>query len=336
MGKPGWEDETWTPGRSSRGGRAENGDRFVSRSPNRDRTDRAGRDDRSERHSSRSSSSRDDYDARDARGSSGGRSGGGGYDDRGRSSRGSYGSSGSSSSSGSSRGSSADGYGSYGRRPSSRDDYRGGSGGSSGGGRDPRERRDGYGSYGGSRSGYDPRDPRMRGPRPPARGDEDTWSPATRGGSSARNRPPAGGGLWGDDPSGTTRRPRPGAAVADMNGRGMGGMAGRPGYNRLQPQGADELPEPKSGFTAGKAVLVVLLMLLLGAGAGFVYFKISAPKAPPDNSIAPVNSGSTPATSSPSTSPSASPSSSPHSFAPHIVGPSSTAHAVITITVQVS
>jgi hypothetical protein len=87
MGKPGWEDSAWTPGRPSRGGRTDNGGQLSS--SGHDRTGRGDPDprgnDRSDRRPprytddagwdrQRSSSSREDT----WRGSSGGRPAAGG------------------------------------------------------------------------------------------------------------------------------------------------------------------------------------------------------------------------------------------------------------------
>jgi hypothetical protein len=75
-----------------------------------------------------------------------------------------------------------------------------------------------------------------------------------------------------------------------------------------------ELPEESSGFTAGKAVLVIFLMFVLGAGAGYGYFRFSQPTVHGD---APASSTTTP-TLTPSASPKASPNAtaSPHALAP--------------------
>jgi hypothetical protein len=78
--------------------------------------------------------------------------------------------------------------------------------------------------------------------------------------------------------------------------------------NRLRQQGLEE-PEERGGFTVGKAFMIILLMLALGAGSAYAYFKISTPT---------VHSNG-PATTTPSvsgTTPTANPSSTgtPKSF----------------------
>jgi hypothetical protein len=47
--------------------------------------------------------------------------------------------------------------------------------------------------------------------------------------------------------------------------------------NRLRQQGIAETEE-SGGLTAGKAMLIILLMLVVGAGGAYVYFKISTPR----------------------------------------------------------
>src|SRR5215469_2845555 len=209
MGKPGWEDETWTPGRSSRGSRADNGERSPGRSYDRDPRTGPGRDDAGPRGSDRDYRPRSSNRGDDWRGSSGrqGASGSGrgssdpgsstrDYDDRSGRARSSYG---------------RDDHDSRGSR-----DYRDPRG-SSGGNRDPRRP-----------GGYDDRS--MRGPQAPP-----------------RNRPPAGGGggLWGDGFSARTssNRPRAGYGVATDTpaGSGMGGRQSLDALraNRLRQQGLD-------------------------------------------------------------------------------------------------
>jgi hypothetical protein len=245
MGKPGWEDSAWTPGRSSRGGRADNGGQLSS--SGRDRTGRGDPDprgyDRSDRRPPRNaddagrdrqrpSSSREDA----WRSSSGGRPAAGGnrrsndeqglYSDFDRSGR--------------NRTPGRDDYATYDSRGGR--DYRGG------GGRDPRR----------AGGGYD-----ERGQRMPARGpQQEVWSPSGRGATNARNRP------------------RPGGSVAtDMPGYSIGGRQSLDELRakRLRQQGAGEESEEDGGFTAGKAFLVILLMLLLGSGGGYAYFKLTTP-----------------------------------------------------------
>jgi hypothetical protein len=247
MGKPGWDDETWTPGRSSRGSRSDNDARNSGRPDRRySRNEDSGGD-------RQPSSGRGD----DWRGSSGARPASGG------SRQGSGGPSGKSRS--------------YGR------DYQDPRGAA----RDPRR-------YGGE--GYDPRGDRMddrsmRSPRPPA-----------------RNRPPAGGGLWTDGTGGRTNRPRPGTGLAtDTRGSSM---AGRPSLdalraNRLRQQGIADPEDEAGGFTVGKAFMIILLMLVLGSGSAYVYFKVSTPTVHSN-----INTG--PASTTPSVS-SASPTAIPSS-----------------------
>jgi hypothetical protein len=59
--------------------------------------------------------------------------------------------------------------------------------------------------------------------------------------------------------------------------------------NRLRQQGVAE--EAGGGFTVGKAFLVILLMLVLGSGGGYIYFKVSTP---PVHSNTGTGSSSTP------------------------------------------
>jgi hypothetical protein len=47
--------------------------------------------------------------------------------------------------------------------------------------------------------------------------------------------------------------------------------------NRLRQQGVAEPEDSVGGFTAGKAFVVILLMLVLGSGGAYVYFKITTP-----------------------------------------------------------
>ncbi|MGO8946675.1 MAG: hypothetical protein ACLQUY_03215 [Ktedonobacterales bacterium] len=265
MGKPGWEDETWTPGQSSRGSRADNPDR-SERNPGRpyDR-ERTGRGDPDPRSYERTERQRPARREDEWRGSSSGRSGGAGArrpgDERGSSSD--FDRSGRNRSHG--REDYAD-YDSHSGRGSR--DYRGG------GGRDPR------------RPGYDAKDERidergLRGQRPPTRGTPDMWSPP-RGSSAARNRPPDGR-LPGaeNNPGVRPNRPRPGSSVAtEMSGYGAGGRQSLDELRarRLRQQGVEtDLAEESSGFSAGKAFLVILLMLLLGSGGAYAYFKVTTP-----------------------------------------------------------
>jgi len=244
MGKPGWEDDAWTTGRSSRGGRTITG-RLMS-SFGRDRTGRGNPDprgyDRSDRRPprytddaggdrQRSSSSREDT----WRGSSGGRPAAGGnrrssdeqglYSDVDRSGR--------------NRAPGRDDYATNDSRVGR--DYRGG------GGRDPRRA-----------GGYDERGQRM----PPRGPQQEVWSPPGRGATNVRNRPRPGG-----------------SAATDITGYSTAGRQSLDELRakRLRQQGIGEESEEEGGFTAGKAFLVILLMLLLGSGGGYAYFKLTTP-----------------------------------------------------------
>lgn len=161
----------------------------------------------------------------------------------------------------------------------------------------------------------------MRGQRPPMR--DDTWdlsqqrtraNPAPAGGMSGsdpRSRMPGRGAAW-DDAQSTQRRRRP----------NMDDPRNRPPVGRppLDPRGmrgglaslADEedLPSTKGGFTAGKAILIILLMLVVGAGAAYGYFRISTPAI--HGSTAPIPAGTT----TPTTSPGAKSTSTPHTAIP--------------------
>jgi hypothetical protein len=261
MGKPGWEDSAWTPGRSSRGGRADNGGQMSS--SGRDRTGRGDPDprgyDRSDRRPprhtddtggdrQRSSSSREDA----WRGSSGGRPAAGGnrrssdeqslHSDFDRSGR--------------NRMPGRDEYASNDSRAGR--DYRGG------GGRDPRRA-----------GGYDERGQRM----PPRGPQQEVWSPPGRGAANVRNRPRPGGSLAADMPGYSTAGRQ---SLDELRAK------------RLRQQGTDE--EEEGGFTAGKAFLVILLMLLLGSGGGYAYFKLTTP-AVHSNSGTPTSSPAGPSSS---------------------------------------
>jgi hypothetical protein len=138
--------------------------------------------------------------------------------------------------------------------------------------RDPRESFDGWPE----RS--------QRGPRP-ARGDD--WPPPRgRGGapgaSGTRARPPGrAGGLWDDEPM---PRRRPDASDA----RGRSG-AGR--YDPRDPRAfrrglvetsqARAVAEKEGGLTAGKSLLIIVFMLLLGIAAAYGYYRFSTPHISP-------------------------------------------------------
>lgn len=148
-------------------------------------------------------------------------------------------------------------------------------------------------------SGSSPRGDRaMRGPRPPAR--DDGWSeqrPARAGvrsgagdssGRMRRAAPPPGragrGGLWDDEPA-----------------MGLAGRDARARY--LQNQAAEEDEEsPGSGFA--KALGVIVLAFVLGAGSAFGYSLVSAPHlhTQPGQIVTPTSAASTPSTT-PSPSP---------------------------------
>jgi hypothetical protein len=128
-----------------------------------------------------------------------------------------------------------------------------------------------------------------RGPRPPV-----------------RNRPPAGGGVWTDSTGVRPNRPRPGAGLAtDARGSSLAGRQSLDALraNRLRQQGIEEPEEEGGGFTVGKAFMVIVLMLVLGSGSAYVYFKVSTPTVHSN-----INAG--PATTTPSAS-SVSPTGSP-------------------------
>lgn len=268
MGNSGWDDDTWRRGRSPREGRSPDAGRSQSRSA---RGSARGWGDDGARGSSQSwERSRE----RDRSGSSG--RGGGGDDGR--------------SGSGSRRGGPGAAYerSSSRSRPMERDEYANGR----------------------------PGDRSMRGPRPSSR--DDGYGPPRHrhhhdgppGASSGRNRPAErGAGLWGDD-GGRHRRPGPGA----------GGPPGMRGAGRPDPRdprlarrpmagaAAEEDDEEESSFGPGKAVLVVLMMFVLGAAAGFGYFRFSAPTVHTDSNN---NQQQRTPSASPSASPSGTPSTTP-------------------------
>jgi hypothetical protein len=136
--------------------------------------------------------------------------------------------------------------------------------------------------------------------------------------SSGRNRAPGSGGLWDDDARPRRRRPD----ASDPRAAGLGARTAirdpRALRRGLVNENA-ELPDENSGFTAGKAVLVIFLMFVIGVGAGYGYFRFSQPTVHGDT---PASSTTTP-TFTPSASPSASPkaTASPHALAPSGGGP---------------
>jgi hypothetical protein len=266
MGKPGWDDSAWTPGRSSRGGRADNGGQMSS--SGRDRTGRGDPDprgyDRSDRRPPRSTNNDAGWDRQRAsssredvwRGSSGGRPAAGGnrrssdeqglYSDFDRSGR--------------NRVPGRDDHATNDSRVGR--DYRGGAG------RDPRRAGD-----------YNERGQRM----PPRGPQQEVWSPPGRGATNVRNRPRPGG-----------------SAATAMPGYST---AGRQSLEELrakrlrQQSGVEEESEEEGGFTASKAFLVILLMLLLGSGGGYAYFKLTTP-AVHSNGGTPTGSPAGPSSSS--------------------------------------
>lgn len=156
----------------------------------------------------------------------------------------------------------------------------------------------------------------MRGPRPPR---EDTWEPGRSrsgaggpGNSGARHRAPARGGVWGDEGQSPRGGRRPGPGGSDPRAGKIGARTGMRDPRALRRGLVPEDDEPeakKGGFGAGQAFLVIVLMLILGAGGAFGYWKLSTPKVPADK-IAPTDSGGN-QNASPAASPSASPASSP-------------------------
>lgn len=186
-------------------------------------------------------------------------------------------------------------------------------------GRPPRDdRRDPYDERGG-RDGRDgrgmdrPGDRSMRGPRPPVRDDDWDGPPRGRGGApagaaGARTRAPGRGGLWADDEP--MRRPD----GSDPRGRTMGGRIDPHDPRSLRrglvdTSAAPAVPEKKKGgLSFGKAILVILLMFVVGAGAAFGYWKFTTPPLPSDASAP----SATPATTS---APSGTPNASPNATA---------------------
>jgi hypothetical protein len=93
-------------------------------------------------------------------------------------------------------------------------------------------------------------------------------------------------------------------------------MGGRPDPRdpRMMRRGLipdEDEEDEESSLTAGKAILIVVLMFVLGAGGAYGYFKLSTPKVNID-SPAPASS----ATPASTTTPSASPTATPHALAP--------------------
>ncbi len=209
--------------------------------------------------------------------------------------------------------------GNWERRGSSRDgsarDDRGGSAYSNGGRNRPPADYDRYDRGGPpGRSARDPRgdyDARMQDRSRSARGPrDDTWdAPRGRSGMNAagasgmRNRAPARG-IWDED----DRRPRR-QDVGDFRGRGASARDPRL-QGRGMARGAVEEDEDESSFTAGKAALTVLVILLLSVGAAVAYFKVSTPHVPA-SLISPTTVPTQVVTASPAVSPSAAATGTP-------------------------
>ena len=202
-------------------------------------------------------------------------------------------------------------------------------------GRPPRDdRRDPYDERGGrdGRGLERPGDRSMRGQRPPR---DDDWDGAARGrggppvAAAGRTRAPGRGGLW-DDEEPVRRRPD----GSDPRGRTMAGGRIDPRDPRSLRRGLVEtsasaaVEKKKGGLSFGKAILVILLMFVVGAGAAFGYWKFTTPPLPSDASAP----SSTPATSgTPGTSgtPATTPSATPHAL-------TSPSHSVAVVTIAVS
>lgn len=174
--------------------------------------------------------------------------------------------------------------------------------------RTPRDRRDE--SYDG-RGGGSGRENRIgegpRGPRPPARGDE--WE--TRDRRPGPGAAVARGGLWGDEDAPRRRRPDGSDPRARAGGR-PDPRDPRSFRQGLIDTSAQPVPAAKkSRFGFGKAILIILLMFLIGAGAAYGYYRASTPTVH-------VPATSTPGATPPSSSPAAgvTPSTSPHSNVP--------------------
>jgi hypothetical protein len=136
-------------------------------------------------------------------------------------------------------------------------------------------------------------------------------------GASGRNRAAGRGGLWGEE-DGAARRRRPDGS--DPRARGAGARyAGRDvsALRRGLVRDDDELPE-KSNFGAGQALLIIVLMFLVGAGAAYGYFRLSTPTVHgdvPASTTTPASTASPSGTASPSTT------ASPHALAPSVRSP---------------
>ncbi|HLJ81824.1 MAG TPA: hypothetical protein VKT52_10085 [Ktedonobacterales bacterium] len=171
-------------------------------------------------------------------------------------------------------------------------------GGDDGWSRAPRDRRD---------DSYDGRGDRSpRAPRPPTR--DDAWDGRRPGPGGSVSR----GGLWGDGEMPRRRQPNGGDPRARSGGR-IDPRDPRALRRGLVDPNARAAPPKKSRFSFGTAILIVLAMLLIGAGAAYAYYRVSTPTVHGPSPSAP---GATSAPVTPSTSPSASPSATPHSNVP--------------------
>lgn len=187
-----------------------------------------------------------------------------------------------------------------------------------------------------SRDGYDGRGDRpdrsMRDPRPAMRDDNRDARPgrgagpgAGPGGSNPRNRPPARP-AWDDDELPRRRRPD------RDDGRGRG-RAGDPRDPRALRRGLvsddveDDDDDEDSGSPFGKAILIIFLAFLLGAGGAYGYFRVSTP-VPQAGTATPASSPTTSPT--PRTTPRTTPSAAPTATAaPTTLTPSGGAFLVM-------
>jgi hypothetical protein len=136
-------------------------------------------------------------------------------------------------------------------------------------------------------------------------------------GTSGRNRAAGRGGLWGDE-DGAPRRRRPDGS--DPRARGAGARyAGRDvgALRRGLVRDEDEQPETSS-FGAGKALMIIVLMFVVGAGAAYGYFRASTPTVHGD---VPTSTTTPASTASPSGTASPSVTASPRTLAPSVRSP---------------
>lgn len=80
----------------------------------------------------------------------------------------------------------------------------------------------------------------------------------------------------------------------------------------------DEDDEEEIGLTFGKAVLIVLMMLAIGAGAGFAYFKATTPKVQAPNNDTGTPAATTTTTPASTTTPAA--TTTPKALVPAPIG----------------